>query len=74
MTEKQVEKVLIRLPADLLEKIDRLVAERNTDRTKLICSILRNYDPSLDESVEDELRRRIEKLEKEIKKLKQNKG
>ena len=58
------------LPVDLLEKIDRLVAERKTDRTKLVCSILQDYDPSLEESVEGELRRRIEKLEKEVKDLK----
>ena len=61
------------MPGDLLEKIDQLVAERNTDRTKLILSILRNYNPSLDESVEDELRRRIEKLEREVKELKKKK-
>jgi len=64
---------LLRVPGDLLEKIDQLVAERNTDRTKLILSILRNYNPSLDESVEDELRRRIEKLEREVKELKKKK-
>ena len=64
---------MLRVPGDLLEKIDQLVAERNTDRTKLILSILRNYNPSLDESVEDELRRRIEKLEREVKELKKKK-
>lgn len=61
---------MIRIPADLLEKIDRLVTERKTDRTKLVCSILQNYNPSLDESVEAELRRRVEKLEQEVEKLK----
>jgi len=70
MTKKQITKILIRMPVDLLEKIDRLVAERRTDRTKLVCSILQDYDPSIEESVEGELRRRIEKLEKEVKDLK----
>ena len=70
MTKKQITKILVRMPVDLLEKIDRLVAERKTDRTKLVCSILQDYDPSLEESVEGELRRRIEKLEKEVKDLK----
>jgi len=70
MTKKQITKILIGFPVDLLEKIDRLVAERKTDRTKLVCSILQGYDPSIDEDVETELRRRIEKLEKEVKDLK----
>lgn len=68
MSEKEVKSLLLRMPADLYDRVKVAAAENRMSMTKFICETLSGTDSTPMDQRFQALEKRVEALEKKLKK------